>query len=50
MEGYEYVMAEKRAKQLFGPGTTGREMKALISNVDEENQGVSVRVITEFFT
>jgi phage terminase small subunit len=50
MEGYEYVMEEKRAKQLFGPDTTGRAMQALISNVDEENQGVSFRAITEFFT
>ena len=50
MEGYEYVMAEKRARQHFGSNANvGREMKALISTVDEDSQGVSLRTMNEFF-
>ena len=43
-------MAEKRARQHFGSNANvGREMKALISTVDEDSQGVSLRTMNEFF-
>ena len=37
MEGYEYVMAEKRAKKFFETDRAGKEMRALISHHNEDN-------------
>ena len=45
MEGYEYVMAEKRAAKQFGGAVLGKDMKALIGNISQENEGVSARSI-----
>lgn len=50
MEGFEYVMAEKRAKKFFEQDRSGKEMRALISHHTDENQGLTPRVITRFFS
>ena len=52
MEGYEYVMAERRfAKQYVGGSAAlaGQDMRALIGNVSQNNEGVSTRFLAEFY-
>lgn len=51
MEGYEYVMAEKRAAKQYGYAgpTAGKDMRALIGHISEENEGVSARSIRQLF-
>lgn len=51
MEGYEYVMAEKRAAKNFGQfDAVGKEMRALVGNMNSENEGVSARSIRQLFS
>ena len=49
MEGYEYTIAEKRAAKNFGGPQAGKDMRALIGSAREENKGVSIRCINQFY-
>ena len=49
MEGYEYTMAERRVAKNFGGVQAGRDMRALIGSARDDNFGVTIRSINQFF-